>query len=68
MGWSRLVVVYPYLGNAPLLLRDLSNGDLELSIKGSRAAGRGRAGRGDLLRDTLGCCEGNAQEGGTESE
>lgn len=57
----------PYL-NASLLGGDLCHGDLELSVEAARAGCRGRAGRGQLVSDTLGSREGNARNGGNKSE
>lgn len=63
MPWGRRSQ-WAYLDEIPLLVGDLGNGDLEVSIVGRRAARRNSARWCDLVGDTLGGGKGNSHKGG----
>lgn len=59
----------PYLGDAPLLFRDLSDRDLEFAIESPRTLGRNGTGGRQLFSDALWCgCDGTEERRRGESE
>ncbi len=67
LGSPHVICTYLDLRNAALL-GHFSDSNLKVTIESARAASRGGSSRGELVGDTLGRRDGNAQQGGNECE